>query len=480
MTRLVASVLLLGLTSCATNPVTGERVFNLMSEEQEIAIGREMDVQVREEMGVYDDPALQAYVDQVGQRLARASERPALPWHFAVVDEPVVNAFALPGGYIYLTRGIMTHLNDESELAGVLGHEIGHVTARHAAQAYTRQTGAQLGLTLGSIFFPEAQAYTQAASAGLGLLFLKHGRDDERQADRLGVGYAAAAGWDPSGVADMLRTLARLNEIEQPNGVPGWLATHPAPADRVDEVLPLVKQLAAGPGERAVGRTEYLQRIDGVLYGPDPREGVIRGHTFLHPVQRFALTYPAGWPVLNGKARVIAKAPEQPAYALLQLADVPGGDLDRGAVAWMNRAGFQQVQGEHVDLNGLPAHAGTYAGTVEGLGRVGVRAAHVVHGDQVYMIAGLAPAGMFDSFAREFNAVIGSFRPLSAEEAGRVTADRVDLYTVRPGDTWASLASGAGGDVSAQELAIVNGSTAAGEPPPAGQRIKLIRPAPAS
>lgn len=473
--RGLAVPLLAGLAACATNPVTGEREFSLLSEEQEIAIGKEMDVQVREQMGVYDDADLQAYVNRVGQRLAAVSERPQLPWHFAVVDEPVVNAFALPGGYIYLTRGIMAYLDDEAQLAGVLGHEIGHVTARHAAQAYTRSTGAQLGLTLGSIFFPEARPYTELASTGLGLLFLKYGRDDELQADRLGAGYAARSGWDPSGVVGMLRTLSRLDQVSPPSGIPGWLSTHPEPASRVDEIAPEVQKLSQG-GKFESNRTAYLQRIEGVLYGPDPREGLVRGRDFLHPVERFALTYPEGWPIMNGNTQVIAQAPQRPAYVLLQYADIPPGDLDRGAVAWMRQSGFQQVEGSPRRLNGLQAHVGLYAGAIEGLGRVGVQAAHVAHEGRVYMVAGLARADVFESFRRQFTASIESFRPLSAEEAGRIVPDRLTLYTVRRGDTWAGLAERAAGQVTAQELAIINGSDPNAAPEP-GRQIKVILPA---
>src|SRR5690606_27102085 len=161
------------------------------SEAQEIQLGKEMDPQVRQEMGVYEDAALQRYVSNIGMQLARASERPNLPWQFTVVDEPAVNAFALPGGYIYVTRGILAYLHDEEQLAGVLGHEIGHVTARHSAQQYTQQQSAGIGLTLLGIFVPEARPYQGLAETAFGLLFLKHGRDDELQADRLGVQYAA-------------------------------------------------------------------------------------------------------------------------------------------------------------------------------------------------------------------------------------------------------------------------------------------------
>src|SRR6267142_2450473 len=168
-----------------------------MSEEQEIAIGREQDVEVRREMGVYKDPQLQQYVSDIGLKLAQKSERPNLPWHFAVVDVPAINAFALPGGYVYITRGILPFLDDEAQLGCVLGHEIGHVTARHAAQQYSKSTGAELGVLLGSIFVPEVRPFGQLAETGLGVLMLKYGRDAELEADRLGVRYASRAGWDP-------------------------------------------------------------------------------------------------------------------------------------------------------------------------------------------------------------------------------------------------------------------------------------------
>ena len=193
-------------------------------------------------MGVYNDPELQRYVEGIAMRLARASERPNLPWHFAVVDEPAINAFALPGGYIYVTRGILPFLRNEAELAGVLGHEIGHVTARHSAQQYTKATSAGVGITLLSIFVPEARPFQGLTETALGVLFLKYGREDELQADELGVRYTAATGWNPAGVAGMLRTLARLDEADgSRRGVPNWMSTHPAPADRVEKIQAMVE-----------------------------------------------------------------------------------------------------------------------------------------------------------------------------------------------------------------------------------------------
>ena len=211
--RLPVSVALLALVAaCATNPVTGRRELSFMSEAQEISIAQESDPQIKEEMGIYNDPELQGYVTDIGQRMAKISERPHLPWRFTVVDVPAVNAFAVPGGGIYITRGIMPFLDSEAELAGVIGHEIGHVTARHSAQQYTRQITGQAGLLALGIFVPAARPFGELSGQALGVLFLKYGRDDEIQADQLGARYESTLGWDPAAVPAFLSTLGRLDE----------------------------------------------------------------------------------------------------------------------------------------------------------------------------------------------------------------------------------------------------------------------------
>ncbi|HEX2458956.1 MAG TPA: M48 family metalloprotease, partial [Vicinamibacterales bacterium] len=196
MSLTTSAVLLALLAACATNPVTGRREISFMSEAQEISIANESEPQIKEEMGVYNDPELQRYVSDIGWRMAKISERPQLPWRFTVVDVPAVNAFAVPGGAIYITRGIMPFLDNEAELAGVLGHEIGHVTARHSAQQYTRQVGGQAGLVALSIFVPAARPFGDLGAQALGVLFLRYGRDDELQSDQLGAKYESQLGWD--------------------------------------------------------------------------------------------------------------------------------------------------------------------------------------------------------------------------------------------------------------------------------------------
>ena len=471
------AVLALLAAACATNPVTGKKEFSLMSEAQEIDIGRQLDAEVRREMGLYEDAELQRYVSDIGLRLARSSQRPNLPWQFAVVDAPAVNAFALPGGFIYLTRGIMPYLDDEAELAGVLGHEIGHVTARHAAQQYSRATGAQLGLILGGIFFPASRPFGQLAETGLGLLFLKHGRDDELQADRLGAEYAMTGGWDPAGVPDLLNTLARIDEAADRRGIPNWLSTHPHPADRVERVSETVQQLRAKGGERlAVDRDQFLRRIDGMVFGDNPEEGIVRGNTFLHPDLRFGLTFPQGWEIQNGKTQVVAKAPGEDLYMLLQLVQDPQGrSIEEVAVRGMQRAGFRAVEGSATQINGLDAHVGTYQGSLEGLGRVVTRAAHIGHGRNVFVLAGIAKQGQYGGNSeRDFAASIRSFRALSRTEAADVRPNRVDLYVVRDGDTWQSIAQRAGeGNIKPSTLAIMNNSAPNMQPRP-GDRIKIV------
>lgn len=470
----IASLLLSG---CATNPVTGKNEFNLMSEAQEVQLGQQSDPEIRREMGVYDDSALQEYVSGVGMRMAQSSQRPNLPWHFTVVDSPAINAFALPGGYIYVTRGILAYLNDEAELAGVLGHEIGHVTARHSAKQYSKATGASLGIALGSIFFPESRAIGSAAESGLGLLFLKYGRDDELQADQLGARYAASNGWDPVGVQDMLRTLSRIDEQSDRRGTPNYLATHPAPTDRVERIEQTVATLRAEtPADRfKTDRADYLRRVDGLVFGENPREGVVRGNQFLHPDLRFAVTFPEGWEIQNTKEQVLAKAPGASIYMLLDLLKQPqGSTIQEVALADMRRAGFQAVQGGETTINGLQAFMGTFEGSMQNLGRVVARVAYVPVNRTVYRVAGLTAQANFDRAEEELTRSLRSFRELSAREAAEVRPNRLDLYTVRTGDTWQSIAQGPGrGNVSAAKLAIMN-SVSVSEQPQAGDRIKIV------
>ncbi len=463
-------------TACATNPATGRRELSLMSESQEVALGQQSDPEIRREMGVYDDRELQQLVSDIGLKLAKTSERPELPWRFTIVDTGTINAFALPGGYIYIARGILPFFENEAQLAGVIGHEIGHVTARHAAQQYSRATGAQLGLILGSILVPAARPLGQLAESSLGLLFLKYGRDDELQADELGVRYTARGEYDPAGVAGMLSTLDRIDDVSDSKGVPNWLSTHPAPEDRVAKVQAFVQAASAtDSGRGGTDREAYLRRIDGLVYGDNPKQGVVRGSRFLHADLRFSLDFPQGWDVQNSASQVLAKQPDASVFMLLQLVERPvGRTIEDIAIRSMSDAGFRAVSGARATINALDAFVGTYQGSMQDLGRVGVRAAHIAYDNRVFLLAGLAPAALFDQAEPTLTNAVRSFRPLSGAEAERIEPNRIDLYTARDGDTWQSIAERQGkGTIKPTLLAIMNGRAVNAQPRP-GDRLKIV------
>src|SRR5256712_151240 len=280
--------------ACASNPATGSRQLMLVSESQEIALGRDYDQQVAASIGIYPDSELQRYIQQFGARLAASSERPNLPWSFRVVDDPVVNAFALPGGFIYVTRGILAHLNSEAELAGVVGHEIGHVTARHSANQMTKQQLAQVGLVVGTIASPEFGRYSGLAGQALGVLFLKYSRDNERQADDLGLRYMRRVNYDPREMPHVFEMLARVSQAQGGGRVPEWLATHPDPENRRGRIEQEIAALPQNFTGVAVNRDIYLRRLDGLVYGSNPREGYFKENQFFHPQLRFRMTFPAG------------------------------------------------------------------------------------------------------------------------------------------------------------------------------------------
>lgn len=446
-----------------------------MSESQEIAMGRESDAQVRVEMGVYNDPELAKYVSDIGLRLAKLSERPNLPWQFTVVDQPAINAFALPGGFIYITRGILPFLQDESELAGVLGHEIGHVTARHSVRQYTRTIGGVAALGALGVFVPAARPFGQISEQALALLFLKYGRNDELQADQLGARYEASAGWDPAGVPGMLSTLGLLDEASgDRKGVPNWLSTHPEPLARVAEIKPTVTELKSGRSNYVINREALERRIDGVIYGDNPEQGVIRGNAFLHPPLRFRIDFPPKWEIANSPTQVVAKAPDADVFMLLQGVAKPEGQTVRDvALSHMEAAKFRAVSGDRTTINGLDAFVGVYQGQIEGLGEVTMRAAHIAHNGMYYLVAGLVQPGGFESVDGAFTSSIRSFRPLTAAEASAIRPSRVDFHVVREGDTWESLAGRSGGAIRPSSLAVMNHS-APDSAPRVGERIRIV------
>jgi predicted Zn-dependent protease len=288
------------LYKCAVNPVTGKKELMFIPESTEINIGKKVDLGVKSQYGLYDDKQLNQYVSTVGQSIVPFTHRPKLKYHFSVLDSSVVNAFAAPGGYIYITRGLLALLNSEAELATVLGHELGHVNARHSAKAMTRTILLNLGLVIGSALSEDIKKYAPFVSIASQVLFLKYSRDNEYQADSLGVRYARRAGYN-SGV--MIKFFKSLRKLEAKGGhtLPNFLSTHPLTVKRIDRVKTLLKP---EDNKLAIKQKDYLYKLDNLVYGSDPRQGYTQGGVFYHPIFRFKFNIPTGWKIANTPKQV--------------------------------------------------------------------------------------------------------------------------------------------------------------------------------
>lgn len=453
--RLAAVLVAASPAACAVNPATGERQLTLVSEAREIEMGREYDKQIVAEMGLYPDPALQAYVQELGSRLAAKSERPNLPWTFRVVDDPVVNAFALPGGFIYITRGILAHLGSEAELASVIGHEIGHVTARHSVNQLSRAMVAQVGLGAASILVPQVGEYSQLAGAALGLLFLKYGRDDERQSDELGLRYMRSAGYDPREMAGVFQMLARVSAASGGGRAPEWLSTHPNPENRYERISAQVARLPQDFSGATVGRESYVRRLDGLVYGEDPRQGFFRGSDFLHPELKFRLAFPQGWKTQNGRQAVLAASPQEDALVQLTLSDA--GSVEAAAREFAAQQGVRTGSPARTRINGLPAAALAFTATAENGQALEGAVAFIEYGGRVYRIMGYAPQARWPAYDGEVTRAAGSFRELTDAAALAVKPWRLEIVRLDRTMTVEEFARRYPGPVGADRLALING-----------------------
>ena len=416
------------VTSCAVNPATGQREFSLVSEGQEIAMGREADPQIVAQLGLYPDSAVQRYVSDLGLRLAAQSERPDLPWTFRVLDDPTVNAFALPGGFIYITRGILTHLESEAQLVGVLGHEIGHVTARHSASQMSRAQLAQIGLVAGMVFSETVRDYAGVASQSLGLLFLKFGRDDESQADELGIRYMTRVGYDPRELAGVMTMLSRTSDLASGGGrAPEWLSTHPDPDNRSESIL---EQVAAGDYSTAtrVDRDGFLRRIDDMPFGPNPREGFVEEGIFHHPDLAFRIST-GGWQVDNQKAAVQFFEPNGQAAVILT---IEAGSPEAALQELASQNGVSVSGATRVDVNGNPGMRARFEAQTDN-GLLGGEVVFVDYGGNTYSLLGLAEASNWGSYAASARAIQGSFQRERDVDILSRTVDRLDMVSLRQG-----------------------------------------------
>ena len=354
----ILALLMLGITlfatDCVKNPVTGKKDLMLLSEKQEIAMGKQSDPGVVASFGLYQNDRMQKFIQEKGQEMAAISHRPNLNYEFKILDSPVVNAFAVPGGYVYFTRGIMAHFNNEAEFAGVLGHETGHITARHGARQYTKQMLGQLGFMVGMIASKDFRQFADVAYQGLGLLFLKFSRDNETEADRLGVEYSTKIGYDAREMAHFFETLGRLSGGPE-NRIPTFQSTHPDPADRFNKTKRLAREWQAKTtgSKFNVNRNQYLRMIDGLVYGEDPRQGFVENNNFYHPELKFWFPVPQGWQTQNSP-QAFQMAPKD-GKAMMMLTVAQGKTLTAAASETLEQFGLTEVSRKNTNVNGLSA-----------------------------------------------------------------------------------------------------------------------------
>jgi predicted Zn-dependent protease len=454
--------------ACAVNPLTGERNFTLIPESQEIGMGKQAAEEVAQSIGLYDNAQAQQYVERLGQKLASRSERPKLPWSFKVVDDPVVNAFALPGGYIFVTRGLMAHMGSEAQLAAVMGHEIGHVTARHSVRQMSKATLAQVGLMAGMVFSETLRNVGQLGAAGLQLLFLKYGRDAEREADDLGFRYSVANNYDVRSMPDVFATLKRVGEASGASRLPNWMSTHPSPDERIERINKMLAEKTPPAGE--VNRDQYLAVTDGMVFGPNPRQGFFDGNTFKHPEMRFQFSVPQGWKAQNLAQAVVAESPEGNAGVQLGV-----GKEQPPAQALEQFASQEAVTGvERFDAQvaGAPAAAARFAAKAQ-QGEVRGVVAFFSYQGKTFQVLGLAAPAVFAAAEPTLRQVVGSFAPLTDPAALAVKPAHMKVVTVDRPSTLAEFVSRYPSGLPIERLAIVN-QMEPGTRLQAGQKVKVI------
>jgi predicted Zn-dependent protease len=459
-------------SGCAVNPATGQRQLMLVSESQEIAMGQQADPGISAMFGLYDDPELQAYVTRLGDSLAASSERPHLPWTFRVVDDPIVNAFALPGGFIYVSRGIMAHFNSEAQLASVLGHEIGHVTARHSASQMSEQQLAQLGLVAGAVIVPDVAArYGVIAQQALGILFLKFSRDDERQADMLGFRYMTRVGYDPNEMPEVFAMLGRVTEAGGGRGLPVWLSTHPDPGDREQRIETLIAESGQDFSGATVGERSYLLRLHGLVYGENPREGFFRGQTFLHPDLAFQITFPSGWQTVNQKTAVIAQSPNEDAILQLTLAEGASSPVD-AAREFAAQEGVSAAAVQPGIIGGFPSATAAFAAeTEQGVLRGAVT--FVQYGDYIYRLLAFATSSAWSNYQQTAANSVASFARLTDQTALSVQPLRLSIIELPQAMTIEAFNQRYPSPITVEQLAILN-QVELGARMPSGTLVKRV------
>ena len=479
-TSWIIAVMLL-IYACSVNPVTGKKEIMLVSEAQELAMGAQSDPAIIANYGLYDNDVLQEFINARGKEMGAVSHRADIDYKFRILDSPVVNAFAVPGGYVYFTRGIMAHFNNEAEFAGVLGHEIGHITARHSAAQLSKQQLYGGLFVAGMIVSEEFRQMGELAQQGLGLMFLKFGRDDESQSDELGVSYSTQVGYDAHQMAGFFEVLHRL-QSQAGVSIPTFQSTHPDPVDRFNKVHQMsdAYQKQSGKTDFKINRDEYLEMIDGLVFGEDPRQGYVKYNTFFHPELKFYFPVPPEWQIVNTPQMVQMASVDGKALMLMTLSQE--STLQAAAQATVEQDGLQVVESRETTVNGLPAYAmistlaqqqqQTQAQSTQQDLRILTYL--IQYNGLIYKFHGLANAVDFNDYYRIFNNTMANFDVLSDPQMINVTPDRLKIRKVnRAATLQQALASLSVPAEEMESIAILNNMQLTDQLP-AGTLIKTI------
>jgi predicted Zn-dependent protease len=458
--------------SCAINPVTGKRELMLVTEQDEISLGKQADQEIGQTYGFYENPALSDYVNRIGQSLAKNTQRPNVEYHFKVLDTSIINAFAVPGGYVYVTRGILAYMNDEAELAGVIGHELGHENARHIARLMSRQQLAQLGLGVGMMLSENVRKYAGLAQFGASMLFLKFSRDDERQADDLGVEYGSKSGYDTYRMAAFFETLERLNSGGA-SGLPDWFSTHPNPVNRVAAVNNKTSEWRQklNRTQYAVNRNDYLNKINGIVYGDDPRQGYVEASAFYHPTMKFTFPVPNGWKVNNTPAQVQIISEKQDA-AILLLQD-KASSISSAADQFVQEAKATVQSREKLTVNGFQAEK-VVARLISGQDTLRTMSYFIAKGGAVYAFHGMTAWNQYSQYSTAFSRTMGGFKNLDDPSKINVKPELLVVKTATKGGTLnATLKQFGTSETELEHRTVLNGMHLA-DNVTAGTLIKTI------
>ncbi len=419
-------------SSCAKNPVTGKKQVVFMSEAQEIALGQEADPQIIAQYGLYEDTAIQNFIRVKGNQIVAISHRPKLEFGFRVLDSEVLNAFAVPGGYVYFTRGMLAYLNSEADFAGVLGHEIGHISYRHGVEQQRNAILGQVGIIAGIIIAPDLAKFAGVASQGMQLLLLKYSRDAEKEADELGVEYSSKIGYDANEMAKFFSTLERASAGSESAELPEFLSTHPSPEGRNATVTRLAAEWKQKLGltNPQVNRNQYLSRIEGLIYGEDPKGGYLENNMFYHPVLRFQFPTPQNW-LYQNSPQAVQFAPKD-GKALMFLTAAAGTSLQDAANKVVQQYKLTPIESRNTSVSGLSALVmiADQQPAQQGDPVLRTLSYFIQYEQSIYLILGVSLAADFNAYAPTFEYTMQGFRPLSDPVKLNKKPQRVRIKTV--------------------------------------------------